>query len=87
MEEVVPSPLPGRVIRVGLGGVFVGVFDFSLESFLVLGSFALAAELSSHSTCLVTATTPELSWSDLCPIVAEKDSDKRRKEGENFGST
>ncbi len=63
------------------------VFDFSLESLLSLGSFALAAELSSRNSCLAAMATPELSWFDLCPTIAEKDSDKRGKAGEGFGST
>ncbi len=61
MEEVVPGPLPGCVIKVELGGVFVGVFEFSLESLLSFSSFALAAESSFRNTCLVAAVAPELS--------------------------
>jgi hypothetical protein len=65
----------------------VEVFDFSLESLLSLGSFALAAELSSRNSCLAAMVIPELSWSDLCPTIAENDFDKRGKAREGFGGT
>jgi hypothetical protein len=53
--EVVPGPLLGCVIKVGLGRAIVGVVNFLLDALISFGSFALAAEIFSFATCLVAA--------------------------------
>jgi hypothetical protein len=60
---------------------------FLLNRFSRSVLFALVAELSSRNSCLAAMAAPELSWSGLCPTIAEKDSDKRGKAGEGFGNT
>jgi hypothetical protein len=87
--EVFLSPLPGCVIRVGLGGAVVGVLGFlfgALLSFFSFESFTLAADVSSLVTYLV-AVAPKHSCSDLCPIIAEKDSELRGRGRGCIGST
>ncbi len=71
--EVVPDPLLGCVIKVGLGGAVVGVVNFLLTALLSFGSFALAVERSSLATCLVAAA-PKFSEPDPCPTIAENNS-------------
>ncbi len=68
MGAVVPGLLPGSVIRVGLGGADVKVFDLFLGADLSLGSFFLAIEKSSLATCLAAAT-PRLSEPDPCLVA------------------
>ncbi len=41
MGAIVLGPLPGRVVRGGLGGVAEKVFDLLLDSVLSLGSLSL----------------------------------------------
>jgi hypothetical protein len=82
MGEVVFGPLPGCLIRVRLGGAVVGVVDFLLIALLSFGSFALAAERSSLTTCLAAAA-PKLSELDPYPTIAENNSEMRGR-GEVF---
>jgi hypothetical protein len=74
------------VIRAGLGGVAVKVFDLFLDAILSLGSFSLAAERSSLVAYLIAAT-PRLSEPDPCPATTEDSSEMRGRGREFFGGT
>jgi len=86
MREVVLGPLPRNVIKVGLGGVIMGVVDFLLVALLSFGSFALAAKRSSLATCLAT-TTPKFTEPDPCPTIVENNSEVRRRREVIFRGT
>ncbi len=85
-REVVRGPLPGCVIRVGLGGPVAEVVGFFFITLLSFGSFALAVERSSLATCLATMA-PKLSKPDPCPAITEIKSEMRGRGGVFFGGT
>jgi hypothetical protein len=84
--EEVPSPLPGRMVRVGLGMAFAEVAGIWLGAFLASGSFALAADASSLPTCLA-AVPPKLPWPNLCPTLTKAISEMRGRGEKNFWGT
>jgi hypothetical protein len=76
MGVVVPGPLPGCVIRTGLGGVAEKVFNLLLDLVFSLGSFPLVAERSSFATDL-SATTPKFSKLGPWPATTKNNSEMR----------
>ncbi len=68
--EEVPSPLPGHVVRIGLGMAFTEVAEIWLGTFLTSSSLTLAVDASSLPTCLAVMHL-KLCWPDLCPTLTE----------------
>jgi len=86
LGALVPGPLPRCVIRVGMGGMPLKVFDpllgseLSLEFFsLVVGNFSLVASLA--------ATAPGVSELRPCLVTSWNKSARRGRGREFFGST
>ncbi len=84
--EVVLGPLPGCVIKVGLGGAVAEVVSFFLVTLLSFGSFALVAERSSLATCLAAAV-PKFFEPDPCPTITEVKYEMQGRGEVFFGGT
>jgi hypothetical protein len=86
MGAVVPGPLPGRVIRAGLGGVVEKVFNLLLDSVFLLGSSFLAAKRPSCASRLL-GTTPKFTELGPWPTTTKNSSEMRGRGREFFGGT
>jgi len=85
-EEVVPGPLHGCVIKVGLGGAIAEVVGFFLITLLSFGSFVLVAKRSSLATWLA-AMAPKLSEPNPYSTITKVNSEMRGKGEVFFGGT
>ncbi len=82
MGAVGLGPLPGRVVRAGLGGVAEKVLDPLLGSIFSLGSLTLA-EGGSFRASRLSATAPRIS--ELGPLPAiTKNNSRMRGRGAEF---
>ncbi len=86
LGRVVPVPLPGCVNKGWMEGVVAGVVKFLRWALLSFGTFALAAERSSLSTCLATAAS-EVSKPRPWPTDPERKSEVRGEGKDPFGGT
>ncbi len=75
MGAIVPGPLLGRVIRAGLGGVPLKVFDPLPESVLPFESFPSATE-SCSLVAYLAAVAPRISELSPWPAASKYNSTK-----------